>query len=325
MSRKERNRLTIMTRVKQRVMTLVVAAGLMGLGYRQAKRVWRRYQAQGDAGLGAAARLAAQPGCGSGQHLPVRRVGQRGRATGGQSAANPVWPGDGEPGRGTDLGQQPASQRAGGTDERRAPGPAGQGATPGREQRSGKREPVFSGAVFAGVQPAVQRGGGQSRGRASGRAPGLGRRVALGSGACGATGLDGGQRRALVSTGPAARGVEPGGQESDCADVARRPRATDPSWEETEVAATAGPPGTGRVGARAREAGAPHAGAESSVAALGGSGGAGMLAGPPAAAKRGPGRAYSCRRGRVRYAVATGDDASWNSKARHRRSPRRHE
>lgn len=51
MSRKERDRLTIMTRVKQRVMTLVVAAGLMGLGYRQAKRVWRRYQVQGDVGL----------------------------------------------------------------------------------------------------------------------------------------------------------------------------------------------------------------------------------------------------------------------------------
>ena len=51
MSRKERDRLTIMTRVKQEVMTLVVAAGLMGLGYRQAKRVWRRYQAHGDGGL----------------------------------------------------------------------------------------------------------------------------------------------------------------------------------------------------------------------------------------------------------------------------------
>jgi hypothetical protein len=51
MSRKERDRLTIMMRVKQRVMTLVVAAGLMGLGYRQTKRVWQRYQAQGDAGL----------------------------------------------------------------------------------------------------------------------------------------------------------------------------------------------------------------------------------------------------------------------------------
>src|SRR3989442_14975987 len=52
MSRKERDRLTIMTRVKQRVLTLVVAAGLMGLGYRQAKRGWRRDQGAGGAGLG---------------------------------------------------------------------------------------------------------------------------------------------------------------------------------------------------------------------------------------------------------------------------------
>jgi len=51
MSRKERDRLTIMTRVKQGLLPLVVAAGLMGLGYRQAKRVWRRFQRQGDAGL----------------------------------------------------------------------------------------------------------------------------------------------------------------------------------------------------------------------------------------------------------------------------------
>ena len=51
MSRNERDRMTIMTRVKQKVITLVVAAGLLGLGYRQAKRVWRRYQAHGEAGL----------------------------------------------------------------------------------------------------------------------------------------------------------------------------------------------------------------------------------------------------------------------------------
>ena len=51
MNRKERDRLTIMARVKQRAMTLVVAAGLLGLGYRQAKRVWKRYRREGDAGL----------------------------------------------------------------------------------------------------------------------------------------------------------------------------------------------------------------------------------------------------------------------------------
>jgi transposase len=51
MSRKERNRLTIMVGIKRQELTQVQAAGLMGLGYRQTKRLWRRYQAEGDAGL----------------------------------------------------------------------------------------------------------------------------------------------------------------------------------------------------------------------------------------------------------------------------------
>ena len=51
MSRKERDRLTIMIGIKRQELTVVQAAGLMGLGYRQSKRVWRRYQAEGDAGL----------------------------------------------------------------------------------------------------------------------------------------------------------------------------------------------------------------------------------------------------------------------------------
>ncbi|MBI5394159.1 MAG: helix-turn-helix domain-containing protein, partial [Verrucomicrobia bacterium] len=51
MSRKERDRLTIMIGIKRQALTQVQAAGLMGLGYRQTKRVWRRYQAEGDAGL----------------------------------------------------------------------------------------------------------------------------------------------------------------------------------------------------------------------------------------------------------------------------------
>jgi transposase len=51
MNRKERDRLTILARVKQRTLSLVVAAGLLGLGYRQAKRVWQRYRTEGDAGL----------------------------------------------------------------------------------------------------------------------------------------------------------------------------------------------------------------------------------------------------------------------------------
>jgi hypothetical protein len=51
MSWKERQRMTIMAGVKSQAVSQVQAAELMGLGYRQAKRIWRRYQAEGDAGL----------------------------------------------------------------------------------------------------------------------------------------------------------------------------------------------------------------------------------------------------------------------------------
>jgi len=51
MSRKERERLTIMTGIQQEELTLVQASALMGVCYRQSKRIWRRYQDAGDAGL----------------------------------------------------------------------------------------------------------------------------------------------------------------------------------------------------------------------------------------------------------------------------------
>jgi len=51
MSRQERERLKIMAGVKEQALTLVAAAGLMGVCYRQSKRIWRRYQDDGDAGL----------------------------------------------------------------------------------------------------------------------------------------------------------------------------------------------------------------------------------------------------------------------------------
>ena len=51
MSRKERERLTIMAGIQQEELTLVQAAELMAVGYRQCKRIWRRYQDAGDAGL----------------------------------------------------------------------------------------------------------------------------------------------------------------------------------------------------------------------------------------------------------------------------------
>src|SRR5260221_6478093 len=51
MSRKERDRMTVMVGVKEEELTLVQAAELMAVGYRQSKRIWKRYQADGDAGL----------------------------------------------------------------------------------------------------------------------------------------------------------------------------------------------------------------------------------------------------------------------------------
>ena len=51
MNRKERDRMTIMLGIKNHTLNQVQAAALMGLGYRQAKRVWRRYQNAGAAGL----------------------------------------------------------------------------------------------------------------------------------------------------------------------------------------------------------------------------------------------------------------------------------
>ena len=60
MSRKERDRMTIMAGVKAKELSQMQAAQLMGLGYRQAKRIWRRYQDQGDAGL--VHRLRGKPG-----------------------------------------------------------------------------------------------------------------------------------------------------------------------------------------------------------------------------------------------------------------------
>jgi len=59
MSGKERERLTIMAGVREKELTLVQAAGLMGVCYRQSKRIWRRYQDDGDAGL--VHRLRGQP------------------------------------------------------------------------------------------------------------------------------------------------------------------------------------------------------------------------------------------------------------------------
>jgi hypothetical protein len=66
MSRKERERITVMQGVKANELNQVQAADLLGLSYRQTKRIWQRYEAEGDAGL--VHRLRGKPGL---RHKPV--------------------------------------------------------------------------------------------------------------------------------------------------------------------------------------------------------------------------------------------------------------
>ena len=51
MNQKERRRLELLSRVRDGELTLVAVAELLPLSYRQCKRLWRRYQDDGDAGL----------------------------------------------------------------------------------------------------------------------------------------------------------------------------------------------------------------------------------------------------------------------------------
>src|SRR5258705_12262957 len=77
MSRKERDRMRIMAGVKAKELSQVQAAELMGLGYRQAKRGWGRYQEEGDAGLGH--RLRGKAGV-RGKPAALRKEGVEARA-----------------------------------------------------------------------------------------------------------------------------------------------------------------------------------------------------------------------------------------------------
>jgi hypothetical protein len=51
MSKRERRRLEVLSQVGSKQLTLQKGSELLGIGYRQMKRVWRRYQVEGDAGL----------------------------------------------------------------------------------------------------------------------------------------------------------------------------------------------------------------------------------------------------------------------------------
>ena len=60
MSEKERRRLTILSQVKSGQLMVSAAGRMLGLSERQVRRVWQRYQAQGDLGL--VHRLRGRPG-----------------------------------------------------------------------------------------------------------------------------------------------------------------------------------------------------------------------------------------------------------------------
>jgi hypothetical protein len=72
LSRKERARVEVMSRVRDGHTTLAAAAAALGLSYRQAKRVYARYRAAGDAGL--AHRLRGRPSNNKGDD-PARAAG----------------------------------------------------------------------------------------------------------------------------------------------------------------------------------------------------------------------------------------------------------
>lgn len=59
MTQNERDRLVMLVRVKNKELSLRKAAEVLGLSYRQSKRIWRRYRRHGDAGL--VHRLRGQP------------------------------------------------------------------------------------------------------------------------------------------------------------------------------------------------------------------------------------------------------------------------
>ena len=60
MSRRERERLAVLAGVRRKELTLRQASTLLVVGYRQTKRLWRRYLEEGDAGL--VHRLRGKPG-----------------------------------------------------------------------------------------------------------------------------------------------------------------------------------------------------------------------------------------------------------------------
>ena len=51
MSPRERSRLVMMTRVREKAITIKETAEVMGMSYRQSRRIYKRYRGEGDRGL----------------------------------------------------------------------------------------------------------------------------------------------------------------------------------------------------------------------------------------------------------------------------------
>ncbi len=51
MSRKDCRKVQVLSRVKERLITVRRASELLGLSYRQTKRLWRRYREGGEKGV----------------------------------------------------------------------------------------------------------------------------------------------------------------------------------------------------------------------------------------------------------------------------------
>ena len=51
MSKQERNKLEVFSRVKEGVLSLRTASGLLGISYQQCRRIFKRYKEEGDKGL----------------------------------------------------------------------------------------------------------------------------------------------------------------------------------------------------------------------------------------------------------------------------------
>ena len=51
MSQRERSRLVMMARVREEAMTIKEASEIIGVSYRQSRRIYKRYREEGDKGV----------------------------------------------------------------------------------------------------------------------------------------------------------------------------------------------------------------------------------------------------------------------------------